>query len=145
MKIIQFRCSVPQATAGIRQKMLDTINRWSRLQWLADQPEYQTNQFGAEQWHTHTTDADLSWANVDAIYPHLGDTGRQEWDERLGDGPLQGIFRHAPLLQALPTCKLEIVNIEDPFLAGYISTSSLNITTEDGLFITTENNEELIT
>jgi hypothetical protein len=120
MKIIQFRCAVPQATAGIRQKMLDTINRWSRLQWLANDPEYQTAPFGAEQWHTHTTDSDLSWADVDAIYPHLGDTGRQEWDERLGDGPLQGILRMAPLLQALPDCKLEIVDVADPVAAGYL-------------------------
>lgn len=72
-------------------------------------------------WHTHTTDADLSWANVDAIYPHLGDTGRQEWDERLGEGPLQGILLQAPLLQALPACKLVIVEVPDLVAAGYLT------------------------
>ena len=72
MKIIQFTCAVPQAAEALKQKMLDTINRWSRLSLLAADQSYTTQPFGAETWQTHTT-RPLHWADWDAIYSCLGD------------------------------------------------------------------------
>ena len=122
MKIIQFRCPLPETTLGLRQEIIDTINRWSRFQWLANRPGYQTRPFSYALWRTHTIQPDLSWANVDEIYPHLGDTGREEWNERFGDGdgPPQGVLRMAPVIQALPDFKIEIVDVADPVAAGYL-------------------------
>jgi len=54
MKIIQFRCPVDPPAEHLRQLMIGQINTWSRLQRLADDPEYVTQPFTLGQWNTHT-------------------------------------------------------------------------------------------
>ena len=119
MKIIQFRCPEPPAMQ-LRQVMVDQVNTWSRLQRLTDDPDYVTAPFTVGGWRVHTTDPDLNWTNWDAIYNALGDDGRAIADQLLGEGPMQGILRHAPLVAALPDVRLEIVEIEDLVAAGYV-------------------------
>ena len=120
MKIIQFRCPEPPA-AQLRAVMVDQVNTWSRLQRLADDPEYVTAPFTVDDWHVHTTEADLHWTNWDAVYTALGDDGRAIADQLLGEGPMQGILRHAPLVAALPDVRLEIVDVADLVAAGYVA------------------------
>lgn len=119
MKIIQFRCPVPEVVERLKVLMIEQVNTWSRLQRLADDPEYVTQPFNADQWRTHQTDPALHWADWDAIYSALGDDGRTIADQLLGTGPLKGILRTAPLVAALPDVRLEIVEVADIVAAGY--------------------------
>ena len=125
MKIIQFRCPEPPAMQ-LRQVMVDQVNTWSRLQRLTDDPDYVTAPFTVDGWRVHTTDPDHHWTNWDAIYSTLGDDGRAIADQLLGEGPMQGILRHAPLVAALPDVRLEIVEIEDLVAAGYVEAPNDN-------------------
>lgn len=120
MRILQFQCPYPDLAAALKQRMLDQINTWSRLQRLASDPAYGTDPFGMDQWHTHQTDASIHWADWDAIYANLGDDGRKIADQMLGTGPLQGILRMAPLVQQLPNMRLEMLDVPDPVAAGYL-------------------------
>ncbi len=99
--------------------MVDQINTWSRLQRLASDPEYVTNPFDGSIWHEHTVTAGLWWLDYDGVYDVLGDDGRLIADQMFGDGPLQGILKFAPLVQALPNAKLEVVEVADLVAAGY--------------------------
>lgn len=121
MKLIQFRCPIPQVAAGLQQVMLEQVNTWSRLNWLPDDPNYVSQPFGMEQWSQHTTDPDLYWANWGAIYDNLGDDGRVIADRFFGDGPLQGLLRTVPLLPQFPSMLLEIVDVPNLVEAGYVS------------------------
>lgn len=121
MKIIQFSCPIPEVAAGLQAVMLEQVNAWSRLAWLTNDPQYVTQPFGSEQWHQHTTDATLYWADWGSIYDNLGDDGRVVADRFFGDGPMQGLLRVVPLLPAFPDMLLTIVNVEDPVAAGYVA------------------------
>lgn len=100
--------------------MLEQVNTWSRLQRLASDPEYSTAPFGPEIWREHTITTGLWWLDYDSVYQHIGDDGRKIADQLLGSGPLQGILRLSPLVQALPGTRIEIVDVDDPVAAGYV-------------------------
>ena len=120
MKILQFLCPQDPPASNLKQLMLDQVNTWSRLQRLANDPEYTTAPFGPEIWREHTAIAGLWWLDYDSVYAHIGDDGRKIADQMLGTGPLQGILKMAPLVQALPGTKLELIEVEDPVVAGYL-------------------------
>jgi hypothetical protein len=71
-------------------------------------------------WREHTQTPGLWWVDWDAIYTHLGDDGRAIADQMLGDGPLQGILRLAPLVAAIPNLRLQLVEVADPVAEGYL-------------------------
>jgi hypothetical protein len=120
MKILQFLCPQDPPAEQLKALMLAQVNAWSRLQRLANDPEYTTNPFGPEVWHEHTETEGLWWVNWDAIYSNLGDDGRFIADQMLGSQPLQGILKNAPLVNALPSTKIEIVEVADLVAAGYL-------------------------
>jgi len=120
MKIIQFRCPIDPPASQLKALMIEQVNTWSRLQRLTTDPEYITKPFSLEQWHAHTQDPALYWADWDAIYAALGDDGQKIADQMLGSGPLQGILRMAPLVAQMPDVKIQIVDVADPLAAGYV-------------------------
>lgn len=120
MKIIQFRCPSDPPASQLKALMIEQVNTWSRLQRLASDPDYGTDPFGADQWRVHTQDSALHWADWGAIYAHLGDDGRKIADQMLGDGPLRGILRMAPLVASMPDLRIQIVEVDDPVAAGYL-------------------------
>jgi hypothetical protein len=99
MRVIQFTCETDPPLSQLQGVALDLINLLSRIKWLASDPEYATAPFGPEQWHQHTQDPTLYWADWSSIYEHLGDDGRASADLLIGT-PL------APpaLCCALPCC-----------------------------------------
>ena len=120
MKILQFLCPQDPPATQLKQLMVDQVNTWSRLQRLANDPDYTTAPFDASIWHEHTTTAGLWWLDYDTVYAHIGDDGRKIADQMLGTGPLQGILKMAPLVQVLPGTKLELVEVADLVAAGYL-------------------------
>ena len=121
MKIIQFTCQIPQVSDALKALMFQQINTWSRLQRLATDPEYVTQPFGADVWHTHTTNPTLHWADWDAIYGALGDDGRVIADQFFGDGPMQGLLLMTDLLPTTaPGVRLHMVDVDDLAVEGYV-------------------------
>lgn len=120
MKILQFRCLQDPPATQLKQLVIDQANTWSRLQRLSNDPNYTTNPFSIDLWKPHITIAGLHWLNYDSIYNNLGDDGRLIADQMLGDGPLRGILKNAPLVNALPDSKLEVVEVSDLVTAGYL-------------------------
>lgn len=120
MRILQFLCPQDPPASQLKALMVEQINTWSRLQWLADDPQYGTAPFDGSVWREHTTTAGLWWLDYDAVYAHIGDDGRKIADQMLGTGPLQGILRLAPLVAAMPSLKLQLVEVADPVAAGYL-------------------------
>lgn len=123
MKIIQFRCPVDPPASQLKLLMIEQVNVWSRLQRLASDTEYVTQPFSMDQWRIHTQDPHLYWADWDAIYNNLGDDGRRIADQFLGDKPLQGILRMAPLVAQLPDVRIQIIDVPDPVAVGYLPQS----------------------
>lgn len=120
MIILQFLCPQDPPATQLKQLMLDQINTWSRLQRLSSDPDYSTAPFGPEIWREHTATAGLWWFDYGSVYAHIGDDGRKIADQMLGNGPLQGILKVAPLVSALPDSRLELVDVADPVAAGYL-------------------------
>jgi hypothetical protein len=75
--------------------------------------------------HTHKTDPAVHWADWDAIYSALGDDGRKIADQMLGSGPLQGILRRAPLIADMPEVKLQIIEVVDLVVSGYLGAADV--------------------
>ncbi len=120
MRILKFLCPQDPPVTQLKQLMVDQVNTWSRLQRLSTDPEYSTAPFGSEIWKEHTTTAGLWWLDYDAVHAQIGDDGRKIADQMLGMGALQGILRLAPLVQALPGTKLELVYVTDLVADGYL-------------------------
>lgn len=120
MRILQFLCPQNPPAEQLKQLMVDQVNTWSRLQRLADDPEYTTAPFDVSIWHEHTTTPGLWWLDYDSVYANIGDDGRKIADQMLGTGALQGILRLAPLVQQLPGTKLVLLDVADPVVAGYL-------------------------
>ena len=120
MKILQFLCPTNPPAEQLKQLMVDQINTWSRLQWLANDPEYSTAPFDASIWHEHTTTEGLWWLDYDSTYAQIGDDGRKIADQMFEPGPLTGILLHAPLVVEMPDMKLKLVEVSDPVAAGYL-------------------------
>lgn len=120
MKILQFRCLQDPPATQLKQLVIEQANTWSRLQRLSNDPNYTTSPFSVDLWKPHTTIAGLYWLNYDSIYNNLGDDGRLIADQMLGDGPLRGILKNAPLVNALPDSKLEVVEVLDLVADGYL-------------------------
>lgn len=120
MKILQFLCPQDPPASTLKTLMVDQLNTWSRLQRLSSDPDYATTPLDPSVWHEHTTTKGLWWLDYDAVYAVIGDDGRKIADQMLGTGALQGILKLAPLVQALPGTRLEIVNIADPVVDGYL-------------------------
>ncbi len=125
MKILQFLCPQDPPATQLKALIIDQINTWSRLQRLSKDPDYITSPFGDDTWYEHTTIQGLWWMNYDSVYAAVGDDGRKIADQLLGDGPLQGILRMAPLVQQLPDTRLQIVDVEDAVESGYLPTPPL--------------------
>src|SRR5690606_37147191 len=102
MRIIQFSCAVPEVAEQHIAIMVRQANLWSRFSWLTTDPEYVTQPFGADVWHTHTTQTDLYWSNWDAVYDSLGNDGREVADQFLKPGDLTGILLDKALLPDFP-------------------------------------------
>ena len=120
MKILQFLCPLNPPAEQLKQLMVDQINTWSRLRWLANDPEYTTQPFDLSVWREHTVTAGLWWLDYDGIYAQIGDDGRKIADQMFEPGPLTGILLHAPLVVAMPDMKLQLVDVADPVAAGYL-------------------------
>jgi hypothetical protein len=120
MKILQFLCPQNPPADTLKQIMVDQVNTWSRLQRMSGDPGYGTDAFDLSIWREHTTTIGLWWMDYDSVYANIGDDGRRIADRMLGEGPLQGILRLAPLVQELPSTKLDLVEVADPVAAGYL-------------------------
>lgn len=120
MRIIQFLCPFDPPATRLRQLMVDQVNTWSRLARLSDDPDYGTRPWSMDDWREHQTTPGLWWADYGGIYEHLGDDGQKIADQMFGTGPMQGILRLAPLVQQLPDCRIQIVDVPDPVAAGYL-------------------------
>jgi hypothetical protein len=121
MKIIQFTCPDDEIATKLKELMVNQVNEWSRLKYLANDPEYVTSFWGPDIWQEHLETPNLWWTNYDAIYDNLGETGRNIADQMLGFGNWQGIMRLVPLVIQMPDMLLQIVDIEDPVAAGYLT------------------------
>jgi hypothetical protein len=120
MRVLQFLCPQDLPATQLKQLMIDQANTWSRLQRLSTDPEYTTAPFDTSIWREHTTTAGLWWFDYDNVYANIGDDGRKIADQMFGTGALQGILRLAPLVQAHPGTKLELVEVSDPVSSGYL-------------------------
>jgi hypothetical protein len=100
--------------------MVDQINTWSRLQWLANDPEYITQPFDLSVWREHTVTAGLWWLDYDSTYAQIGDDGRKIATQLLEPGPMTGIVLLAPLVAAMPDLRLQLIEVSDPVAAGYL-------------------------
>ena len=120
MKILQFICLPDPPATQLKQAILAQINEWSRLRWLCNDPEYVTQQYDLSLWKTHTTTPGLHWFDYDSVYQNIGDSGRIISDQMLGDKPLQGILRTAPLVASMPNVKIQIVDVADLVKSGYL-------------------------
>lgn len=121
MRVIQFRCETDPPLSQLQGLMLAQINHWSRLQRLSNDPDYGTAPFGAEQWHQHTQDPHLYWADWDAIYAHLGHDGRGIADTMIGTPSAPGPVCRTPLLGGV---SLVVADVADPVAAGYVAPMS---------------------
>jgi hypothetical protein len=120
MKILQFLCPTKPLSGHLKVIMLEQINTWSRLQWLANDPEYTTAPFDLGIWHEHTITDGLWWLDYDSLYANIGEHGRKIADQMFGSEPLTGILTHAPLVVAMPEMKLQMIEVADPVAAGYL-------------------------
>jgi hypothetical protein len=120
MKILQFLCPTKPLSGQLKVIMLEQINTWSRLQWLANDPEYTTAPFDLGIWKEHTVTDGLWWLDYDSVYGQIGDDGRKIADQMFGSGPLTGILIQAPLKVAMPDMKLQLVDVADLIAAGYL-------------------------
>lgn len=120
MRILQFTCVPNPPSDQLKQAMVDQLNEWSRLSYLADDPNYVTNRYDVSIWREHLTTPGLWWVDYDSLYNHIGDSGRKIADQMFGSGPMQGILRFSPLYQALPGTKLDMVEVADLVAAGYM-------------------------
>lgn len=121
MRILQFVCIHNPPADQLKQLMVDQLNTWSRLSWLTTDSEYVTAPYDTSIWNAHLTTPGLWWVDYDTLYEHIGDDGRKIADQMLGTGPLQGILRLAPLVAALPSTKLEMIEVQDLVAAGYLA------------------------
>jgi len=103
MKILQFLCPSNPPAEQLKQLMVDQINTWSRLQWLANDPEYTTQPFDLSVWREHTTTAGLWWLDYDSLRANRGRwsqdrypiTGARAFDGDRAFGPAGGSYaRH---------------------------------------------------
>jgi hypothetical protein len=120
MRVLQFLCPLNPPAEQLKQLMVDQINTWSRLQWLANDPEYTTQPFDLSVWREHTVTAGLWWLDYDSVYAHIGDDGRKIATQLLEPGPLTGIVLLAPLVSTMPDLKLQMIEVLDPVAAGYL-------------------------
>ena len=120
MRVLQFLCPSNPPAEQLKRLMVDQINTWSRLQWLAHDPEYITQPFDLSVWREHTVTAGLWWLDYESIYAQIGDDGRKIADQMFEPGPLTGILLHAPLVVAMPDMRLQLVEVADPVAAGYL-------------------------
>jgi hypothetical protein len=120
MRVLQFLCPSNPPAEQLKQLMVDQINTWSRLQWLANDPEYTTQPFGLSVWREHTVTAGLWWLDYDSIYAQIGDDGRKIATQFLEPGPMTGIVLLAPLVAAMPDIRLQMIEVADPIAAGYL-------------------------
>ena len=121
MVIIKFHCLDPETAETLKELILLQANKWSRLQYLASDPEYTTSPFGKDEWHEHTQTPGLWWADYGKIYEHLGEHGREIADQMFGPGLYQGILLDTPLSLDYPDARLEIIEVEDPIADGYLA------------------------
>ena len=126
MKVIQFLCPDTTIANQLKALVLAQANKWSRLQYLAEDPEYITNPFDMDEWREHSQTSGLYWADYGKIYEHLGDHGRDIADQMFGFEPLQGILRHAPLVLLYPEMRLQIVDVQDQVAQGYLLNPEVN-------------------
>ena len=120
MRVLQFLCPLNPPAEQLKQLMVDQINTWSRLQWLADDPEYITQPFDLSVWREHTVTAGLWWLDYDSIYAQIGDDGRKIATQLLEPGPMAGNMLLAPLVETMPDLKLQMIEVADPIAAGYL-------------------------
>lgn len=115
MKLIQFTCDNTELAQALKEKMTRIVNLLSRLNFLTNDPEYITSPFGTDGWYTHTVETNLHWSLWDAVYANLGDNGRELADEVIIDLIVGQEFN------AYPGIILEIVDVENPYAAGYLT------------------------
>ena len=120
MRILQFLCPSNPPAEQLKKLMVDQINTWSRLQWLADDPEYTTAPFGMSIWREHTVTAGLWWLDYDSVHAHIGDDGRKIADQMFEPGPMTGFLLLAPLMATMPDLRLQLIEVADPIAAGYL-------------------------
>lgn len=120
MKIIQFRCLVPEIADQLKAMMVSQINEWSRLRWLKDDPEYATDTYDVSCWKQHLIDPAIYWVNWTPVYENLGESGKLIADQMLGNGPMQGVLLGKPLVNSMPEIVLNILNVIDPVSEGYL-------------------------
>jgi hypothetical protein len=120
MRVLQFLCPLNPPAEQLKQLMVDQINTWSRLQWLANDPEYTTQPFDLSVWREHTVTAGLWWLDYDSIYAQIGDDGRKIATQLLEPGPMAGNMLLAPLVETMPDLKLQMIEVADPIAAGYL-------------------------
>ena len=120
MRVLQFLCPLNPPAEQLKQLMVDQMNTWSRLQWLADDPEYITQPFDLGVWREHTVTAGLWWLDYDSVYGQIGDDGRKIATQLLEPGPMTGIVLLAPLVATMPDLKLQMIEVADPVAAGYL-------------------------
>jgi hypothetical protein len=120
MRILQFLCPQDPPAEQLKQLMVDQINLWSRLQWLANDPEYITQPFDLSVWREHTVTAGLWWLDYDSVYANIGDDGRKIATQLLEPGPMGGFLLLAPLVATMPDLKLQMIEVAEPIAAGYL-------------------------
>jgi hypothetical protein len=120
MRVLQFLCPLNPPAEQLKQLMVDQINTWSRLRWLANDPEYTTQPFDLSVWREHTVTAGLWWLDYDSIYAQIGDDGRKIATQLLEPGPMAGNMLLAPLVETMPDLKLQMIEVADPIAAGYL-------------------------
>jgi hypothetical protein len=120
MRVLQFLCPLTPPAEQLKQLMVDQINTWSRLQWLANDPEYITQPFDLSVWREHMTTEGLWWLDYDSTYAQIGDDGRKIATQLLEPGPLTGIVLLAPLVATMPDLKLQMIEVADLVAAGYL-------------------------
>ena len=120
MRVLQFLCPLNPPAEQLKQLMVDQINTWSRLRWLANDPEYTTQPFDLSVWREHITTEGLWWLDYDSVYANIGDDGRKIATQLLEPGPMGGIMLLAPLVAAMPDLKLQMIEVAEPIAAGYL-------------------------
>ena len=120
MRVLQFLCPSNPPAEQLKERMVDQINIWSRLRWLAHDPEYITQPFDLSVWREHTVTAGLWWLDYESIYAQIGDDGRKIATQFLEPGPMTGIVLLAPLVADMPDLKLQMIEVADPIAAGYL-------------------------
>lgn len=123
MRIIQFTSTNLTTVSLIKAGCLHQINSWSRLRFLADDPEYITKPYDDSIFKPHPTIKGLYWINYELIYTHLGDDGRIIADGLIGTIEHPGVLLRTPLILTLPESVLEMVDVKSLVEAGYVAAS----------------------